>query len=58
MPGVNLTYYCNVMRQCWDGDGPDLVSVIYATRGWLPPEVGEKAVVHFNGKEYVIERTI
>jgi hypothetical protein len=52
-----LDWYVVMMQKYWIRIEPDLVSVIAASRGWLPLEVDEKMRVTFGNKKYTIERT-
>ena len=50
-------WYIDIMRRAYDGARPNFCDVIAAMNGWLPLDVKEKMIVHFNDREYVIRRT-
>lgn len=49
--------YVALMKKFWIEIEPDFLSVIAATRGWLPLELNEKMHVTYGDKKYTIERT-
>jgi hypothetical protein len=55
---IVLDWYISHLILRWaDESGPDLVSVISDSCGWLPLELGESMRVHFGDKAYEIKRT-